>query len=118
MAQAREFITLSPEQRASIVNERRDEVLRVPKAVVKIGDLRGIGRSVLMPTHVEFPPTPIALEDKAAAQIFVHAPAGIEGAWQRFFLMVYRQGGRIFFRDLDTGDLEAVVRFPTQKNER
>jgi hypothetical protein len=106
-----DFATMSAEERADILKQRRNIAIRIPKSLIKVPDLSKCEHSPLMPTHVEIAPTPIALEDKAAAQILVHAPAGLEGAWQRLFIMTYREGGRVFYRNIDADSIEAFFDF-------
>lgn len=105
------FEELSSEQRAAIANEYLDSTIILPKHVAKIESLAGFPPAPSMPTHVENPPTYAALTDRGAAQILVGSGSDAAGAWLRLYIMVYRNGGRIFFRELDASDVEAVVRF-------
>jgi hypothetical protein len=106
-----EFATMTAQERADIVNDRQNMVIRVPKSASKAANLANLSRSRLMPTHVEIPPSPVVLDDRSTAQIFIHSPGGLEGAWQRLFIMTYNKGGRVFYRDLDADNVEAVFRF-------
>jgi len=105
------FEELDSDQRADIVNNRKCVTLTVERTTTGMCGVSGFPSSPILPSHVEVPPTPIALLEENAAQILVHAPEGPRGIWMRFFIMVYFNGGRIFFKDLDPKQLEVVVRF-------
>lgn len=107
-----EFETLGSEERANIINRRISTTLTVARTTAGLQEVSGFATSPILPTHVELPPTPIALTEAKAAEIFVHSGDGPRGAWNRFFIMVYYNGGRIFFKELDGRQLEAVVQFP------
>ena len=106
-----DFATMTTQERADIVNNHQNIAIRIPKSLVKAPNLATLTRSAVMPTHVEIPPSPVVLDDRSTAQIFVHAPDGLEGAWQRLFIMTYHQGGAVFYRELDANSVEAVFRF-------
>ena len=65
---------------------------------------------------MEYPPTGMALTDEGAAQIVAFAGHDIRGEWNRFAVLVYRNGGRIFFKKADSNTFEALVNFPTKKH--
>ena len=64
-----------------------------------------------MPTQVEMPPSPAALSPTSFGKIFVSAGDDMHGRWMRFYSVVYLLGGRIFYKDLLSGDVEVVVQF-------
>jgi len=64
-----------------------------------------------MPTHVEVVPTAPALDPKSFGTTLVSTGDDMAGRWTRFYLVVYYLGGRIFYKDLPSGDIEVVVRF-------
>ena len=105
------FETLDAQQRADIFNNRTNTTITVDRKAVGIQGVSEMVPSAAFPSHVEIPPTPIALLDENAAQILVRSGDGPKGAWMRFFIMVYRNGGRVYFRDLDPNQLEAVIQF-------
>lgn len=80
----RDFESYTPEELRSVVQLRRDVVLRVPAAVAGVGDVALGTPAPDLPTHREFPPMPSALEPKAAAEIFAHSDDGAPGRWMRF----------------------------------
>jgi hypothetical protein len=105
------FECLTSSQRADIVNFRRDITVLVPCSATELGNISSYPRAPSMPTHVEVAPTPVALSGSATAQIMVHTPLGLKGAWQRLFIATYHESGRIFFREIDAETIEAVFRF-------
>ena len=105
------FEEMDTQQRAGIVNNRTNVTISVDRETAELEGVSGFVRSPILPTHVEIPPTPVALTEENAAQIFVHSGEGTRGAWNRFFIMVYFNGGRMFFKDTDQNQLEAVIRF-------
>jgi hypothetical protein len=105
------FEELSPDQCAAIANGYLDSTVIVPKHVARVESLSGFSRSAAMPTHVEIQPTPVALTDEGAAQIPVGSGSAAAWTWHKLFLMVYRSGGRVFFRERNAADLEAVIGF-------
>lgn len=105
------FELLDSNQRAEIVNNRANATLTVDRTTAGIQGVAGVASSPILPSHVEVPPTPIALIEENAAKILALAGDGPRGAWMRFFIMVYFNGGRIFFKDLNQTQLEALVRF-------
>jgi hypothetical protein len=106
------FANLSQQQALEISKQRRDCTVLVGKEVANTG-VAGVAPSALMPTHVEIPPSTIIEYDEVAAQIFAFAPSGLNGHWMRLYMLTYRQGGRVFFREHDARTLEAVFRFPS-----
>jgi hypothetical protein len=60
---------------------------------------------------VEFAPTGLALTDEAAAKILVGASHDLKGHWDRFTILVYKSGGRIFFKEVDPQTFEAAIEF-------
>lgn len=106
MPSLRDFTALSIEERDAIVEKRESVSLRVSKGVLKIANLPK-GGAFSRAGYCEIPPTPIALQPKPAAEIYVHAPPGPAGDRQRLFILTYRQGGKIYFRNLDDEAVEA-----------
>ena len=106
------FETLDSQQRGDIVNNRTNTTLTVDRATVGIQGDSGFAITPILSTHVELPPTPVELTEENVNQIFIHSGEGPRGAWIRFFIMVYFNGGRIFFKVFDDRQLEAVIHFP------
>lgn len=102
------FESLNSEQRFGIINNRTATTLTVDKTTVGIN---GCVSNPILTTHVELPPSPVILTEEAVAQIFVYSGNGTIGAWERFFVMVYFNGGRIFFKELNKSELEVVIQF-------
>jgi hypothetical protein len=105
------FEALDPDERAGLVNRRTNTVLTVDRTTAGIRGVANFATSPILPTHVELPPTPLALTEENAAEILVHSGDGPKGAWNRFFIMVYFNGGRIFFKEHDSNELEVAVLF-------
>jgi len=105
------FEELTAADRGDIVNNRRNVTFTASKNTLRTGGYSNAPRSSIMPTHVEVPPTPAALTRESLASIFVSAGDDMHGRWIRFYLAAYYLGGRIFYRDLPSGDIEVVVRF-------
>jgi hypothetical protein len=74
-------------------------------------DFSIFAQSRLMPGYVEAPSSDRTLDKKTAVTSFLNAPAGLQRAWQRLCINTYRNGGRIFCREIDTENVEAVFRF-------
>ena len=105
------FEEMDTQQRAGIVNNRTNVTLSVDRETAEIVGVEGFVRSPILPTHVEIPPSPVVLTEENAAKIFALSGDGPRGKWNRFFIMVYFNGGRIFFKELDQNQLEVVVQF-------
>ena len=106
------FETLDSQQRGDIVNNCTNTTLTMDRATVGIQGDSSFAINPILPTHVEIPLTPVALTEENLAEIFIHNGEGPRGAWIRFFIMVYFNGGRIFFKMLDDRQLEAIIHFP------
>lgn len=113
----RTFETLSSKEWIDIAEQRRDEVLFVSRATVNLPGLDTAGKSLRKPGYVEYAPTWSALDDRGAAELLVGLGHDLQGHWNRFTILVYRNGGRIFFKSVDSTTLEASIEFQTIAEE-
>jgi hypothetical protein len=105
------FEDLTATDRGDITNNRRDITFTASKSTLRTNGYANAPRSSIMPTHVEVPPTAPALDPESFRTLLASTGDDIASTWTRFYLVVYYLGGRIFYRDLSSGDIEAVVRF-------
>lgn len=105
------FEDLTAPERGDIINNRRDITFTASKSTLGTKGYANAPRSSIMPTHVEVPPTAPALDPKSFGSLLVSTGDDMAGRWTRFYLVVYYVGGRIFYKDLSSGDIEIVVRF-------
>jgi hypothetical protein len=105
------FEDLTSPERGDIVNNRRDITFTASKTTLGTNSYANLPRSSIMPTHVELVPTAPALDPKSFGTALVSTSDDMAGRWTRFYLVVYYLGGRIFYKDLPSGDIEVVVRF-------
>lgn len=107
----RSFENLASKDWVNIAQQRRSETLSVKKVTTGLTSFHSAAQSVGKSGYVEYPPTTVALTDKGAAELLVGLGHDVRGHWDRFTILVYREGGKIYFRESDPTTLEAKIEF-------
>jgi hypothetical protein len=107
----REFETLSAREWSGIAGQRQNQSLSIKKENAGLSTFHRATQSRVNPGYVEYPPTDAALTNKGAAELIVGLSHDLKGDWNRFTILVYRAGGRIFFKELNPTTFEALVEF-------
>ena len=107
----RAFESLSRDTWSDIAARGQATVLSVRKIDAGLSTFDRAAQSFRKPGYVEYPPTTAALTDKGAAELIVGLSRDTRGDWNRFLILVYRNGGHIYFKEIDSRTFEACVEF-------
>ena len=95
----------------ALYERRRSTRVVLPADVANVGDLSHGSPASDAPGYVDIPPSPVILDGSTAHAIYTLAGSDIQGKWTRTLVLVYRLGGRVFYRKHSERDVEALIYF-------